>query len=104
MSEPTMTPYAAAKLVNQQLQDMGLEKTLPPQMLYTYVSKGYIKSNVVDGKKRVTNQQLADWFAGYVTKLTKGTTTVAVQVDEVVAEDDGTIGEWTEPADLNVEA
>lgn len=70
-TETTMTPYKAHKWVNDQLKELGIEKKVPPQMLYTYVTKGYIKSHVVDGKKRVTNQQLADWFAGYVTKLTK---------------------------------
>jgi len=89
ITEPTMTPYAAAKLVNQQLADMGVEKVLPPQMLYTYVNKGYIKSVEVGGKKKVTHQALADWFAGYVNKTTKATTTI-----EIVADEDGTVGEW----------
>jgi hypothetical protein len=65
----TMTPYAAATLINAQLKEMGFEKKLPPQMLYTYVGKGYIKSVEVDGKKRVTNEALATWFVGYVNKL-----------------------------------
>jgi len=66
----TMTPYAAAKIVNTKLADLGIAKKLPPQMLYTYVSKGYVKSTLVDGKPRVTEDQLAEWFAGYVAKLT----------------------------------
>jgi hypothetical protein len=78
-TEPTMTPYKAATLVNAQLSEMGIEKKLPPQMLYTYVSKGYIKSVEVDGRKRVTHQALADWFAGYVTKATKVQVTKAIE-------------------------
>jgi hypothetical protein len=70
----TMTPYAAAKQVNNQLAELGIEKVLPPQMIYTYVTKGYIKSVTVDGKKRVTAEALATWFVGYVNKTTKKVT------------------------------
>jgi len=94
----TMTPYAAAKLVNEQLKDMGIERVLPPQMLYTYVNKGYITATVVEGKKRVTHEDLATWFAKYVTKTYPTKVEVTAEV-EVVHEDDGTIGEWTEDAE-----
>ena len=96
---PTYSPYLAAKKVNAQLKEMGITKTLPPQMLYNYVGKGYIKSVVVDGKKRVTDEALAEWFVKYVAKLQGKTVTVTVtEADIIEADNDGTVGEWTEPA------
>lgn len=65
----TMTPYAAAKIANKVLEENGIEKTLPPQMLYTYTAKGYIKSETVNGKRRVTREQLDEWLVKYVSKL-----------------------------------
>lgn len=63
MSEQTMTPYAAAKLVNAWIADKGVDKKVPPQMLYTYVGKGYIEAVVgEDGKKRTTETALRTWF------------------------------------------
>jgi len=62
----TMTPYAAAKIVNAMLAEAGVEKTLPPQMFYTYVKKGYIAST--DG--RVTVEALAEWAEKYIAKQT----------------------------------
>jgi hypothetical protein len=93
----TMTPYKAATLVNAQLKEQGFEKQLPPQLLYTYVSKGYIESVEVDGKKRVTQEALTKWYVGYVAKL-QGKVTVTVtaeELDSVEADNDGTVGEWT---------
>jgi len=63
MSNTTYSPYQATKVVNGWIADLGVEKELPPQMLYTYVGKGYIKSFVgEDGKKKVTNEDLKNWF------------------------------------------
>ena len=72
------TPYAAAKLVNAQLKDMGIDKKLPAQMFYTYTAKGYITSTLgPDGKRTITQEALTDWFIKYCTKnkLTPTTTT-----------------------------
>lgn len=63
----TLTPYACAKVVNAELEELGLP-TIPPQMMYTYVNKGYIASFLRDGKKRVSELDLAKWFQGYVAK------------------------------------
>jgi hypothetical protein len=104
-TEPTdtitfMSPYAAAKVVNAQLAELGIEKVLPPQMFYTYVKKNYIKSVLVDGKKKVTHTALAEWFVGYVNKNTKATVERVEDDNDEVFEDDGTIGEWTEGHDF----
>lgn len=64
----SLTAYACAKTVNAELTEMGLD-TLPPQMFYTYVKKGYIPSFVAaDGKRKVSELDLAKWFQTYVTK------------------------------------
>jgi len=100
----TMTPYKAAREVNTQLAELGIEKELPPQMLYTYVTKGYIKSVEVDGKKRVTAEALAEWFVSYVTKLQGKVTVERVEDDgEVIPDNDGTEGEWTEGHDFDAD-
>jgi hypothetical protein len=62
------TPYQFAKEVNQVLAKVGADKVLPPQMMYTYVSKGYIKA--VD--RVIDNDTAVEWATKYVTKyLTK---------------------------------
>jgi hypothetical protein len=54
--------------VNPELEEMGLP-TLPPQMFYTYVKKGYIPSfKAADGKVKVSEVDLAKWFTGYLAK------------------------------------
>lgn len=65
----TMTPYAAAKIVNAAIAKEGISKEIPPQMIYNYVGKGYIRSELVDGKKRVTDEGLNEWLLGYINKL-----------------------------------
>ena len=59
----TMSPYKAANLVNGWIAEAGIEKKLPPQMIYTYVKKGYIASvETEDGKKVVTEEAVRTWF------------------------------------------
>lgn len=72
----TMTPYAASKMVNAQLKELGIDKELPPQMFYTYTRKNYIKSITVNNKIRITQDDLTTWFVGYVNKL-QGKVTVS---------------------------
>ena len=76
------TPYRATKIVNEMIKDRGVERTLPPQMLYNYTAKGYIPSTKTeDGKRTVTHQDLVTWFEGYFQKNLAPKTT-AVEVDE----------------------
>ena len=73
MSEPTMTPYAASKLINAQLLEEGFEKVLPPQMFYNYttaqIRKG--KKPMIECAKdgRITASGLAAWYEKYTAKL-----------------------------------
>lgn len=71
-----MTPYGAAKIVNAVLETYGL-KSIPPQMIYNYVGKGYIASTLVDGKKKVSMADLQAWTIKYLAK--KG---IALEVQE----------------------
>jgi hypothetical protein len=62
------SPYSCTKIVNEQLTERGLT-TIPPQMMYTYVAKGYIASFINDAGKRVVSElDLANWFEVYVAK------------------------------------
>lgn len=96
MSEKTaelMTPYAASKVANKWLEEKAKEagvqaKKLPPQMFYTYVNKGYIKSVEKDGKRCVQLEALKDWFDNKY-KQSKKTKQEVVEFDN-----DGTVGEW----------
>lgn len=82
----TLTPYAAAKLVNEQLKKDGLDKKIPPQMMYTYTSKGYIPST----DKKIDEVDLMKWYVTYKAKLLGK----SVPTDQVVPDNDGTVGEW----------
>jgi hypothetical protein len=67
-----MTPYAAAKIVNAALAEAGLDKQVPPQMMYNYTS-----SRISKGKKpliactpegKITPEGLQEWLTKYLTK------------------------------------
>lgn len=73
MSNTMYSPYQCAKVVNDQLHTMGIEKKLPPQMFYTYTSKGFIPSHKDENNKvRVNHEDLVQWFTKYVNKNHKG--------------------------------
>lgn len=72
----SMTPYAAAKIVNARLAEEGIEKEIPPQMMYNYTKKNMIANEIVEGKKRITQAGLNEWLLGYVNKLLGKSVTV----------------------------
>lgn len=57
------TPYAAHKIVNSILDRHEL-KNIPPQMMYNYVKKGYIKSE----NGLISDENLQEWVVKYMTK------------------------------------
>lgn len=59
-----MTPYQGAKLINEWIKDLGVERILPPQMIYTYTKKNMIKNT--NGK--VSEKDLREWFEKYSAK------------------------------------
>lgn len=65
----TLTPYAVAKLVNAALQAAGIDKSVPPQMLYTYAKKGMLGN--AKGTKIITQAQADEWVEKYVAKFAK---------------------------------
>jgi hypothetical protein len=62
-----MTSYKAAKLVNIELKKFEI-KEIPPQMIYNYVGKGYIKSVDRNGQKLVTEVAIRNWVTHYINK------------------------------------
>ncbi len=48
-----LTPYAAAKIVNIALAANEIDKTITPQMMYTYAKKQYIKTVKVENDNKV---------------------------------------------------
>jgi hypothetical protein len=61
------TGYKMSKIVNTQLELRGLKK-IPPQMIYQYISKGYIKSSEVNGQSLVHPITCEHWTRRYITK------------------------------------
>lgn len=68
----SVTPYAAAKLVNAALEAAHLSKRIPPQMMYNYttarVNKGKAPFIQVDEKGLVLVSSLNEWIEKYVAK------------------------------------
>lgn len=93
-----LTPYGCAKIVNDQLKLDGIkdaageQKKLPPQMFYTYIKKGYIPSQ----DKKVAIVDLQKWYQAYVEKQRNKVSAESKTEEVVVADNDGTVGEWTE--------
>lgn len=80
MSDNSLTPYAAAKVVNAALKEAGLEKVIPPQMMYNYtkarLNKGKAPFIKYDEKKGVDPVDLKRWTEAYVAKqVAKATVT-----------------------------
>ena len=62
-----LTGYAATKRVNKRLEDEGF-KAIPPQMIYQYMSKGYITTELIEGKKLVTEDEIDAWTSKYIAR------------------------------------
>lgn len=60
------TPYACAKVVNEQLEALGRPAGLPGQMFYNYVRQGMLATVEVDGRKFVRESVLAAWLVKYL--------------------------------------
>ena len=67
-----MTPYGAHTFVNDSLKAAGLDKRIPPQMMYNY-TKGRINAGKApfikyDDKTGVDRADLERWTKSYVAK------------------------------------
>ena len=65
-SEGTLSPYKLCKITNVILSDLGVDKTLPPQMFYNYTKNGMITGT--KGEKEITPTQGQKWVEKYLTK------------------------------------
>ena len=97
-----MTPYKAARFVNAALTKAGLEKQLPPQMMYNYttgrINKGkapLIEVEAVETTntrgERITQHQikaeaLNTWLEGYLAKQVATAATKAAEEAEATEE------------------
>jgi hypothetical protein len=80
-----ITPFYAAGVTNSLLKEMGSEKTITPQMMYTYHKKGTIASTTVEGstKKYFDGDAFKVWLDQY---LAGGTTTTRINVDDLASQ------------------
>jgi hypothetical protein len=70
------TPYAAANIVNAALVEAGVDKKVPPQMMYNYTSARINKGKLPlipatqdeNGKVMIPEEGLVEWTAKYVRK------------------------------------
>jgi hypothetical protein len=56
------TGYQVARIVNAAIADQHAGHPVPPQMIYTYIKKGMIKSYLTPAGQRVVSQQEAVTF------------------------------------------
>jgi hypothetical protein len=70
-----LTPYAAHKVVNNALEEAGVDKQIPAQMMYNYTSarllknkKPLIECEVIEGKVVIKEEVLNEWIKKYLTK------------------------------------
>ena len=66
------TPYQAAKVLNARVAEAGIEKVVPPQMVYTYAKNGKFSTFVAadgTGRKVVDTDTFNTWAAGYIVGL-----------------------------------
>jgi metal-dependent amidase/aminoacylase/carboxypeptidase family protein len=85
----TLSAYEVAKLANLALTEAGVERQIPPQMVYNYTSgrinKGkapLIPTVEVEGKVRVTEEAARTWVTQYVAKQVAKATTATDEVEE----------------------
>lgn len=72
MNEKVLTPYSAAKFVNESLKKEGIDKVIPPQMMYNYtkarVNAGKTPFIKFDEKTGVDVKDLERWTKEYIAK------------------------------------
>lgn len=78
MSTTSITPYAAAKVVNATLKAAGIDKQIPPQMMYNYttarVRAGKTPFIEMDEEGKITEAGLTKWLEKYIAKKVAVTT------------------------------
>jgi len=67
-TQAVYSPYGVCKVVNKIIVHMGFVKVLPPQMFYTYASKGMLFNKKNKDLKEITREQAIAWTERYVQK------------------------------------
>jgi hypothetical protein len=87
-----LTPYGAAKLVNAALEEAGVDKVIPPQMMYNYtmgrLNKGKDPFIGFEPATGVDRESLAEWIEKYVAKQVAKVEAEAERLRESEAEVD----------------
>jgi hypothetical protein len=66
------TPYQGHLAVNQMLEAAGVEKKIPPQMMYTYRAQERFASTIgADGRYELDTESFIEWASSYVAKAKK---------------------------------
>ena len=88
-TDETYTSYAAASVVNNILEELGIDKHLPPQMFYNYGKSSRIPTVTVDGKTVITNDDLFVWVEKYLNKNHKvSLSDLAIENEDLENEED----------------
>ena len=73
VTENLVSPYRATKILNEILRSADV-KEIPPQMMYQYAKKGYITSQIVNGKiyfdvtATESEKDFGKWMMTYLSK------------------------------------
>lgn len=67
-----LTPYKAAQVVNAALKEAGVDKQIPPQMMYNYTNArlraGKAPLIACDENGKITEAGLTEWLTKYLVK------------------------------------
>lgn len=91
--EDLVTPYKAAKYINDQLGTEAGWVEIPPQMVYTYVKNGSLASTEVAGQKRVTLTDALEWGKKLVARRAERDTKKTEKAEKELAAKDQEVTE-----------
>jgi hypothetical protein len=69
-TDETITPYKVAKIINGAFTVLGVDKAIPPQMMYQYSRNGLLVKGE-KGIKELNKDQVSAFVTKYVTKYAK---------------------------------
>jgi hypothetical protein len=73
-----ITPFFAARVVNFRLEAEGIEKTVTPQMMYNYATRG-------DDKIKLVGKAFKEWMDRYVQRLQNGEDASGVDIETLAS-------------------
>lgn len=66
-TDGTISPYKVAKIVNAAFQALGVDKKIPPQMMYNYSKNGMLVKGI-KGIKELDKDQVTAFVTKFVNK------------------------------------